>query len=262
MSTSPLLSVKALNKRFGGLSALSDYSLQIEAGDFVGLIGPNGAGKTTIFNLLSGVIFPSEGSVHFAGQDVSGMRADQRARLGMSRTFQNIRLFQGMTVLDNVRCALDTLHGRGFWATVCGTPAFRQTEKNIYVQAMEELARLDLLPHAGELAGNLPYGLQRRVEIARALAAVPKLLLLDEPAAGLNPIETAELIEVIDTIHRSRRLAILLVEHDMNVVMKLCARIQVINQGRLLMEGEPAQVRSDQRVVDAYLGVSKRRGNA
>lgn len=262
MSTTPLLSVQALEKRFGGLTAVSDYSLRVDEGDFVGLIGPNGAGKTTVFNLLSGVISATSGSVCFAGQEVSRMRADQRARLGIARTFQNIRLFQGMSVLDNVRCALDSVQGRGFWASVCGTPAWRRSEHTIYNMAMAQLSRLGLLPYAAEPAGNLPYGLQRRVEIARALAAGPRLLLLDEPAAGLNPNETAELIEVIGTIQRSTALAVLLVEHDMSVVMKLCNRIQVINQGRLLMEGDPADVRADQRVVDAYLGVSKRRGNA
>ena len=242
--------------------ALIDYALSLDQGDFTGIIGPNGAGKTTVFNLLSGVIAPSSGAILFEGRDVSGMRADQRARLGIARTFQNIRLFQGMSVLDNVRCAMDMHMGGGFLASMLHLPGTIRSEKRMFDAALDCLRRLDLVQHAYEPAGNLPYGLQRRVEIARALATSPKLLLLDEPAAGMNAHETAELVRILQEIHAEYKLAVLLVEHDMSVVMKLCQRIQVINQGQILMEGEPALVRSDQRVVDAYLGVPRRNRHA
>jgi branched-chain amino acid transport system ATP-binding protein len=258
----PLLHVQALEKRFGGVMALTDYSLEAHEGNVVGIIGPNGAGKTTVFNLLSGVVPPSSGSIIFANQDVTGMRPDQRARQGIARTFQNIRLFHGLSVLDNVRCAMDMRLGKGFFSSVFHFPGYLRSEKAMISMATEQLERLGLLPVAGELAGNLPYGLQRRVEIARALATRPRLLLLDEPAAGLNSNESAELVDVIQTIHRENPLAVLLVEHDMSVVMKLCQRIQVLNQGQVLMEGSPDLVRSDQRVVDAYLGVARGSGHA
>jgi branched-chain amino acid transport system ATP-binding protein len=252
-----LLHVRALEKRFGGVMALHDYSLTVGEGDFVGIIGPNGAGKTTIFNLLSGVISPSAGNIFLRGRDVTRLRADQRARLGVARTFQNIRLFPDLTVLDNIRAALDMHHGRGLLSSVLPLPGRWQAEEAIMDSAMEQLRRLDLGSVSVAKAGSLPYGLQRRVEIARALATQPRLLLLDEPAAGMNRNETDELIKVIQEIHAGGRLAILLVEHDMGVVMKLCPHIQVLHQGGLLMEGAAETVRTDQRVVEAYLGVAR-----
>lgn len=257
-----LLKVRDLEKRFGGVMALHDYSLTLYEGDFVGVIGPNGAGKTTIFNLLSGVTSPSAGSIFLLGRDVTNLRADQRARLGVARTFQNIRLFPDLTVLDNIRGALDMHHGGGLLRSVMPLPGRRRAEEVIMDSAMEQLRKLDLCSVSLDKAGSLPYGLQRRVEIARALATQPKLLLLDEPAAGMNRNETDELIDVIQEISAGGKLSILLVEHDMGVVMKLCPHIQVLNQGRLLMEGSPESVRADQRVVDAYLGVGRGHGDA
>ena len=257
-----LLSVKRLEKRFGGIRALSEYDVLVRPGELLGLIGPNGAGKTTVFNLLSGVLKPTSGRIFLKGQDVTGLRPDQNARLGIARTFQNIRLFQNLSVTDNIKVAFHMRRGKGFWPALLGLPGQRRAERDMDGLAMEHLSQLGLSELKHETAGNLPYGLQRRVEIARALAAGPDLLLLDEPAAGMNPHETEELVAIIRDIHRRLNLAIFLVEHDMSVVMAVSKRIQVLDQGRVLAEGPPEVIRNDPRVIEAYLGAPKDRCDA
>lgn len=252
-----LLQVEGLGKRFGGIEALSDYGVQIRAGELVGLIGPNGAGKTTVFNLLSGVIKPTRGRVFFRGRETTRLRPDQNAALGISRTFQNIRLFNDMSVIDNIKAAFHMRMGRGLLDTLFHTGRYRQSESQIDRRTHEFLDLLDLADAGGELAKNLPYGIQRRVEIARALATEPKLLLLDEPAAGLNISETDDLVTTIGDIHRQYGLTIFLVEHDMSLVMSVCHKIQVIDHGRVLTTGAPRDIQKDQRVIEAYLGKSK-----
>jgi branched-chain amino acid transport system ATP-binding protein len=249
-----LLKVDGLTKKFGGISALSDYSIEIKSGELLGLIGPNGAGKTTVFNLLSGVVKPTSGQIWFNGRQITGLRPDQNARLGIARTFQNIRLFSQLSVLDNVKAALHMRLGKGFWQTVLNLSSYRNAEYNINLRAHEFLSLLDLVRVAHEQAGNLPYGYQRRVEIARALATLPRLLLLDEPAAGMNSSETDELIRTIRRIHSAYGLAIFLVEHDMRVMMSVCPKLQVIHNGTRLAMGTPAEIQGNRRVIEAYLG--------
>jgi branched-chain amino acid transport system ATP-binding protein len=257
-----LLSVEGVEKRFGGIRALHEYDVFVRVGELLGLIGPNGAGKTTVFNLLSGVMKPTSGRILFGGRDITDFRPDESARLGIARTFQNIRLFQNLSVQDNIKVAFHMHHGKGFWSTLLGLPAHRRSEQHMNGRATEYLSQLGLSDLKNELARNLPYGLQRRVEIARALAAGPSLLLLDEPAAGMNPHETKELVEIIRDIHRRLNLAIFLVEHDMSVVMAVSERIQVLDQGRVLAEGAPELIRNDPRVIAAYLGAPKDRCDA
>lgn len=259
---SPLLTVEGLEKRFGGIDALSDYGLTIQRFELVGLIGPNGAGKTTVFNLLSGVLKPTRGRIVFDGQEMTRLRADQAAALGVARTFQNIRLFNGLSVLDNIKVAVHMRLGTGFVGAVLHSRAFRTAEREIDRLANEFIELMDLTGVRDELAGRLPYGVQRRVEICRALATNPKLLLLDEPSAGMNPQETRDLIQLIQLIFKEHHLTILLVEHDMSVVMSICQRIQVLNRGRVLAMGAPEEIRRDPRVIEAYLGAPKEQCDA
>ncbi len=250
----PFLEVASLSKRFGGVQAVLDYELSLAPGEIVGLIGPNGAGKTTVFNLLSGVLAPTSGSIRAGGREIAGRGPEAGSAAGIGRTFQNIRLFPALSVLDNVRAACHRRLGRGLWPTLFRLPGARASEAAILARAREMLEIMNLSAAAEQPAGSLPYGDQRRLEIARALAAGPTLLLLDEPAAGLNPGETEGLRQAIRALRDRFGLTVLLVEHDMGLVMRLCERVQVLVHGRLLTEGPPAAVQADQRVVAAYLG--------
>ena len=249
-----LLEVKNLTKNFGGLTAVGDVSLELNKGELVGLIGPNGAGKTTLFNLLTGVYVPSEGTVTLDGTLLNGKAPHKIASLGLSRTFQNIRLFKEMTVLDNVLIGFANRHSAHLLASFLRLPKYYQSEKELKAKALELLKIFDLGQDADTLAKNLPYGQQRRLEIVRALATEPKILFLDEPAAGMNPQETAQLTELIAKIQREFDLTVVLIEHDMSLVMKICQRIYVLEYGRLLAEGTPEEIKQNPAVIKAYLG--------
>ncbi|MEY2599078.1 MAG: hypothetical protein RLZZ244_1229 [Verrucomicrobiota bacterium] len=254
MNRSPLLEIRNVTVRFGGLVAVSELSLQIQPRELVGLIGPNGAGKTTAFNLVTGVYAPSEGSILWEGQPVSGQKPSLIAAKGIVRTFQNIRLFGSLSVLDNVRAAFHLRLEGGFWGALRRDRRFEQEEALIHSQALELLQIFGLENAAHLPCKSLPYGDQRRLEIVRALATRPRLLLLDEPAAGMNPTEKVELTKLIRFIQERFGLAVLLVEHDMRVVMDICQRIAVLEYGRKIAEGTPEQIRKDPRVIAAYLG--------
>ena len=249
-----LLDVQKLTKNFGGLTAVSDVSLELNEGELVGLIGPNGAGKTTLFNLLTGVYEPSEGTVTLDGHLLNGKAPYKIATLGLSRTFQNIRLFKDLTVLDNVLIAFGNHHKPHILASFFRLPAFYKNEEELKAKALELLAIFDLDKEAETLAKNLAYGQQRRLEIVRALATEPKILFLDEPAAGMNPQETAELTALIRRIKNEFNITIMLIEHDMSLVMEVTERIYVLEYGRLIAHGTPDEIKNDKRVIEAYLG--------
>jgi branched-chain amino acid transport system ATP-binding protein len=249
-----LLSMDKVTKRFGGLVAVGDLDIQIARGELVGLIGPNGAGKTTAFNLLMGVYVPSEGQILFDGKIVNGNKPYRVAAMGVARTFQNIRLFRGLTALENVKIASHLKTKAGLLASVLRTPALLENDVRLDVIAREMLAKMDLAEFAGTRAESLPYGLQRRLEIARALATQPKLLLLDEPAAGMNPHEKVSLMGLIRKIRDDFDLTILLIEHDMKLVMGICERIYVLDYGRIIAEGAPDAICRNPKVIAAYLG--------
>ena len=250
----PVLNISHLGINFGGLQALDDFSLQVEGGEIIGLIGPNGAGKTTVFNLLTNVYQPSTGSISLSGRDTKGKSISAVTKSGMARTFQNIRLFRELTVLDNVRIALH--HGMKY--SVLGAmlrlPSYWVQEKKTRQTAMELLSVFHMEGLADAIAGSLPYGAQRRLEILRALATDPQVLLLDEPAAGMNPSETAELMDTIRQIRDRFGVAIILIEHDMSLVMGICERILVLNYGLIIAQGTPEEIRNNPVVVEAYLG--------
>ena len=249
-----LLDVKDLTKNFGGLTAVGDVTMHLDKGELVGLIGPNGAGKTTLFNLLTGVYEPSEGSVSLDGTLLNGKKPYKIASLGLSRTFQNIRLFKDMTVLENVLVGMANQNKLYLLASFLRLPKFYHSEAKLRQKAMELLAIFDLDGDAETLAKNLPYGQQRRLEIVRALATEPKILFLDEPAAGMNPQETAELTQLIRRIKEKFDITIMLIEHDMSLVMEVTERIYVLEYGRLIAHGTPDEIKTNQRVIEAYLG--------
>lgn len=249
-----LLEVKSLGISFGGLRAVDNLNMSIEEGSLVGLIGPNGAGKTTAFNLLTGVYLPTDGTITLDGKSLVGLKPDQICQAGVARTFQNIRLFAQMSVLDNVKAALHNEIKYTLAESILHLGSYTKKEKEMDEHAMDILKVFELEQYADVLASNLPYGKQRKLEIARALATKPKLLLLDEPAAGMNPNETAELMHTIELIRKKFHVTILLIEHDMKLVAGICEYLYVLNFGTELANGKPEDVLNDSKVITAYLG--------
>lgn len=249
-----LLDVKRLSISFGGLQAVADFDVTIEQGELYGLIGPNGAGKTTVFNMLTGVYEPDEGRIVLDGENLKGFTTNQINEKGIARTFQNIRLFNNLTVLDNVKVGLHNEYKYSAATGIFKLPKYFKTEKKMNEKAMELLGVFGLDKHANLLSKNLPYGQQRKLEIARALATNPKLLLLDEPAAGMNPNETDELMETIRFIRDKFEMTILLIEHDMRLVSGICEKLTVLNFGKILCQGNTSEVLNDSEVIKAYLG--------
>ncbi len=261
-SRSTILATTDLGRSFRGLEALADVNLAVRPSEIVGVIGPNGAGKSTLFNIITGFLPPTTGRIYLGDTDISGLPAERIASLGVARTFQNIRLFDGMMTLDNVVTA-QQLRGRvGMLPTLLGLPAFHRSERRLRERAMDLLSQFGLGEVASVPAGSLPYGSQRKLEIARALATEPSLLLLDEPAAGMNAQETADLTTLIQDVHQRFKLTVVVVEHDMSLIMRLCQRIVVLNHGRVIAEGTPADIRGNANVIEAYLGAGRRRSAA
>ncbi|WP_107772633.1 ABC transporter ATP-binding protein [Nocardioides sediminis] len=251
-----VLEIDALTLQFGGLTALDDVTFHIEEGEILGLIGPNGAGKTTCFNAITGIYRPTRGDIRFEGTSIAGHKRFQITQLGVARTFQNIRLFRSMTALENVLVGADAKHSTGMASALFRLPKHRREEREGHDRAMELLAFMGLQKRADELAANLSYGDQRRLEIARAMATEPKLICLDEPAAGFNPAEKAQLMELIRRV-RDQGYTVLLIEHDMKLVMGVTDRIVVLEFGRKIAEGTPAEIRDNPAVIAAYLGVDE-----
>jgi branched-chain amino acid transport system ATP-binding protein len=259
MTNGPILQLQGA--QFGGLRAIGNVNMHLAEGEFIGLIGPNGAGKTTIFNLITASVRPSEGQVLFKGTSIVGRSPDALCHMGISRTFQNIRLFPQMSAFENVALGLHSRPHYSLLEAFVRLPRALEAERRMREQAMSFLGMVGLADYARDRAGSLPYGLQRRLELARAMATSPELLLLDEPAAGMNEDECDEIVEIISRIHREMRYSIVLIEHHMNVVMELCrdSRIYVLNLGEILAEGLPQEIQSNPRVIEAYLGHKKER---
>jgi branched-chain amino acid transport system ATP-binding protein len=250
----PVLECRHLGIDFGGLHAVEDFNLMMGKTEIAGLIGPNGAGKTTVFNLLTKVYQPTRGTILLDGVDTAGMDTARVSREGIARTFQNIRLFDSLSVEDNVKIGLHNQVDCGMWSGIFRAPRYWLSEKEFHDKALELLDVFHMADNAGDIAGSLPYGAQRRLEIVRALATNPKLLLLDEPAAGMNPHETEELMQNIIKIRDQFQIAVMLIEHDMNLVMGICEGICVLNYGRVIAKGTPEQIKSNEQVIEAYLG--------
>ena len=250
-----LLDVKGLGIRFGGLRAVEDFDLHVRAGGLYGIIGPNGAGKTTVFNMLTGIYLPTEGSIVLDGESMAGKKIHEFTANGIGRTFQNIRLFKNLSVLDNIKIALHRRVEYSLPQTFFRTKAMARREEEIEEESLALLERLGLSAWVDHNASGLPYGLQRRLEMARALATSPRLLLLDEPAAGMNPQESYELMDFIVSVADRFKICVLLIEHHMQVVMGICSRIYVLDYGITIAEGTPAEIQKNQKVIDAYLGV-------
>ncbi len=254
MSKNNILTTKNITIKFGGLTAVSELSLEINKGQIVGLIGPNGAGKTTAFNMITGVYKPTSGKIYFQGKDITGLRQDLITKLGIARTFQNIRLFQTMTVLENVMISKHVRLRSNVLEAIFRLPRYVKEQKQHYEECMELLKQVELDDVANEPAVSLPYGKQRRLEIARALATQPSLLLLDEPAAGMNPQESLELMEFIRQIRDQFDLTVLMIEHHMEVVMGICEHIAVLDYGVTIAQGTPEEIQTNEQVIEAYLG--------
>ncbi len=258
----PILDIRHLGIDFGGLAAVSDFNIVIGRTEIAGLIGPNGAGKTTVFNLLTNVYTPTRGSILLDGIDTKGKSTYQLNKMGVARTFQNIRLFKNISVLDNVKIGLQNETDYSLVDAVLRLPKYWRNERIATERALELLSVFDMQDMAEHVAGSLPYGAQRRLEIVRALATNPSLLLLDEPAAGMNPSETGELMENIRKIRDTFKIAIFLIEHDMNLVMGVCDGIAVLNYGEIIAKGTPKQIKSNPKVIEAYLGKKEEKGDA
>jgi branched-chain amino acid transport system ATP-binding protein len=252
-----LLEVEGLSKSFKGLLAVDDYRVKLCRGEILGIIGPNGAGKTTVFNLITGILAPTAGQVVFKGRDITGYVPYRIARQGIARTFQTIRLFDALSALENIKVGLQ-MHGRaGLGETLLSLPGFTRHERALTSEAVRLLELFGLVEQRHSAAHSLPFGLQRRLEIACALATRPELLLLDEPAAGMNPSEKEDLVALISQIKQAFDLTIILIEHDMRVIMGICDRIQTLNYGEIIAEGSPAQIQNHPQVIEAYLGHSR-----